>query len=113
VIFAVAIHTAVFAYAAFVTKGRLSLMPGLLCIDYPIIWLAHAAGLPVTSNVVCFLLGTLFHGLLGWMLGTMQVRYRDWWRRDNDPLVCTLCGYDLRGQTVDRCPECFTPFERP
>ena len=26
-------------------------------------------------------------------------------------LVCMHCGYDLRGQTVLRCPECGAPFE--
>ena len=25
--------------------------------------------------------------------------------------VCVSCGYDLRGQTTSRCPECGTPFE--
>lgn len=25
--------------------------------------------------------------------------------------VCIVCGYDLRGQTVPRCPECGRPFE--
>ena len=25
--------------------------------------------------------------------------------------ICLRCGYDLRGQTEPRCPECGTPFE--
>ena len=25
--------------------------------------------------------------------------------------VCLICGYDLRGQTVPRCPECGTGFD--
>jgi hypothetical protein len=25
-------------------------------------------------------------------------------------LHCTVCGYELRGQTEPRCPECGTPF---
>ena len=25
--------------------------------------------------------------------------------------VCVKCGYDLRGQSVPRCPECGTPFD--
>lgn len=24
--------------------------------------------------------------------------------------ICIKCGYDLRGQTIARCPECATPF---
>ncbi|MBN1347708.1 MAG: hypothetical protein JXQ73_33785 [Phycisphaerae bacterium] len=24
--------------------------------------------------------------------------------------ICIRCGYDLRGQTEPRCPECGTPF---
>ncbi len=26
--------------------------------------------------------------------------------------VCLSCGYDLRGQTAPRCPECGTPFDQ-
>lgn len=26
--------------------------------------------------------------------------------------VCAQCGYDLRGQTEPRCPECGRPFDR-
>jgi hypothetical protein len=26
--------------------------------------------------------------------------------------LCVKCGYDLRGQTEPRCPECNTPFDR-
>jgi hypothetical protein len=26
--------------------------------------------------------------------------------------ICLHCGYDLRGQTVPRCPECGKPFNR-
>ncbi len=25
--------------------------------------------------------------------------------------ICLKCGYDLRGQTTPRCPECGTPFD--
>lgn len=25
--------------------------------------------------------------------------------------ICIACGYDLRGQTTPRCPECGTPFD--
>jgi hypothetical protein len=35
------------------------------------------------------------------------------WRRcaQHGVLVCMHCGYDLRGQTVCRCPECGKPFD--
>ena len=29
---------------------------------------------------------------------------------DRGIAICLKCGYDLRGQTEPRCPECGTPF---
>lgn len=34
-------------------------------------------------------------------------------RRNRQERVCTICGYDLRGQQEWRCPECGEPFEPP
>jgi hypothetical protein len=31
---------------------------------------------------------------------------------DRGHLLCGKCGYDLKGQTTPRCPECGTPFDR-
>ncbi len=31
--------------------------------------------------------------------------------REQGIVLCLDCGYDLRGQTVPRCPECGRPFD--
>ena len=33
-----------------------------------------------------------------------------WLIRERGVLICTGCGYDLRGQTEPRCPECGQPI---
>lgn len=44
---------------------------------------------------------------VGWAcLGVSSYLYRR-----SRPGICKGCGYDLRGQTEPRCPECGTPFD--
>ncbi len=51
------------------------------------------------------------------LIPLMYVRYREWMRvflrqylNDQGIPVCRGCGYDLRGQTNARCPECGWEF---
>ena len=59
---------------------------------------------------------------LGIVGGCFSVAVRWFWRRKSQRflrerliglgmLVCLKCGYDLRGQTEPRCPECGIPFD--
>lgn len=62
-------------------------------------WLVARFGEPVL--IVSFVPFTF----LGWWLG--------WWLRpvhESPPGKCATCGYDLRGLTVSRCPECGASF---
>ena len=67
--------------------------------------------------------GGLIGGIAGGIIGGSGVAAATWFwgRRFHRFLrerllalgvpVCLKCGYDLRGQTEPRCPECGTPFD--
>ncbi len=66
---------------------------------------------------------SMFGPLIGGITGSFGVAAVAWfWRRRcrrflRERLIaqgipiCLRCGYDLRGQTEPRCPECGTPFD--
>ena len=68
--------------------------------------------------------GAVYGGVVGGITGGTGVLFLQWvWRHRFRRLlrkrliatgvpICIKCGYDLRGQTEPRCPECGTAFER-
>jgi hypothetical protein len=55
------------------------------------------------GGVSVFVVGTIMSIVVEPLLGTVRLFQL--------PGKCHLCGYDLRGLSVTRCPECGTPFE--
>jgi len=62
---------------------------------------------PIINMIFCmFLGGALF--LLFWH--RPYIRFVRQYLQDHGTAVCLSCGFDLRGQTEPRCPECATAF---
>jgi hypothetical protein len=64
-------------------------------------------------NVLAALLGggAILVPTIGMALFRRQIRRRlRQVLRHSDVPICLECGYDLRGQTARRCPECGAPF---
>lgn len=58
-------------------------------------------------------------GIVLVLIPLMFLRYRKWMRvylreylNDHGVPICLDCGYDLRGQTNQKCPECGTAFNQ-
>lgn len=72
----------------------------------PVILPQFMAGTSLVPMFICTLFGLTL---------AITVGYASW-RRSGRPAElrsagrCTKCGYDLRGLTEPRCPECWTPF---
>jgi hypothetical protein len=63
-----------------------------------------------------FLINTLFWTVVGGCAGHFiwhrpYIRFVRRYLQDHGVAVCLKCGYDLRGQTEPRCPECGEPFD--
>jgi uncharacterized paraquat-inducible protein A len=58
--------------------------------------------------VLCALLGSTV-SLFAWH--RPYIRFLRQYLQDHGVAVCLRCGYDLRGQTEPRCPECGTEFK--
>jgi SAM-dependent methyltransferase len=65
-------------------------------------WRVHPAGFAI--DMLLWFMPTYFVGDL-----ILAFRERRAWKRLRGR-SCLTCGYDLRGQTVRRCPECGSPF---
>jgi hypothetical protein len=80
-------------------------------------WLHLGRYLPFSRATITFFgsitLGTII-GLSGWRIfrRSIQRSLRHQLIELGRP-VCLHCGYDLRGQTEPRCPECGKPFHPP
>lgn len=91
---------------------------GLLLLEFPAVMIFDALELYPASNerAIClsFLLCAFIYALLALGLShlhTLIENYcRRWWGRPVGEHLCHTCGYNLRGLTEPRCPECFTPF---
>jgi len=63
-----------------------------------------------------FLINTLFWAIVGGCAGFFiwhrpYIRFVRQYLQDRGVAVCLRCGYDLRGLTEPRCPECGEPFD--
>lgn len=84
---------------------------GFLILKYPFAMIFDSLGLglyfPVTMllSVVYFLVAMQ----LLWRRPLQQHLRQELVRRGKP--ICICCGYDLRGQSEPRCPECSQPFD--
>ena len=62
-----------------------------------------------TNVLISFPLWPVGLLLLAWGCYPFLPQYRRWRRRKMG--LCTNCGYNLRGLTEPRCPECGKPFD--
>lgn len=68
-------------------------------------------GRVLASSLIGFVCGTALGLVLGWLqLNRLRADIRQQ-LLDAGVAVCLGCGYDLRGQTEPRCPECGQPFD--
>ena len=74
----------------------------LLSIGLPV-WLAS------TVNLGVWLFLGSFASLFFWH--RPYIRFVRQYLVDRGIIVCLKCGYDLRGQTIARCPECGKAFD--
>ncbi len=116
-------------YRCFRGKAGLAVLYGLpavavgtLALWLPPLWLSLSSGaLPIPALAPGILVGApnlalaeLFLGI-GFLFGA--VPYFGYTKRPRydtatqDDAVCLQCGYQLRGLTEHRCPECGTPFD--
>jgi len=66
-----------------------------------------------TGSATLSLAGTLSMAVFMWWVQyrCLQPRIQRWLREElvrRKVPICVICGYDLRGQTTSRCPECGT-----
>ena len=64
--------------------------------------------------IVSLMEAVMWGGVLFWALWLTRGRVRRKLRQeliDNGFAICGPCGYDLRGLTESRCPECGAPFD--
>jgi len=67
---------------------------------------------PWVSLLILVLIGgTVGGGSAHWLFSKPFQQHLRKRLLDRGVKVCMACGYDLRGQTECRCPECGTPFE--
>lgn len=56
---------------------------------------------------------TVLLALVAWVVGVLWYRQQRAALRDPAAIPCPICGYDARGNTRSRCPECNALLSRP
>lgn len=113
------------AESAFMTTDQ-ARIPGWprVVLTFAIFWGAGETPTVVILTDIPLLLGLLVNLLvnggasvavvfltLKYILYRPYVRYLRWYLQNNGVAICLQCGYDLRGQTEPRCPECGLAFD--
>lgn len=65
--------------------------------------------LPLRPMTLGFIVNSLLYGIALWLLVAGPLAFIRWRRRRRIG-HCATCGYDLRGATHERCPECGAPI---
>lgn len=84
-------------------------IPGGAVFTKSLLVMGLPAPFAVAINTACF----AFVGMLVFMSAWRRpyVRFVRQYLQDRGVPVCLKCGYDLRGQTAPRCPECGHAFD--
>ena len=81
---------------------------GAMILLSALTYLDSWTGLPASQGYGAAGLGGLLW--LGLVI-VLNHKYGRLWRWQQDPSVCSVCGYSLNGLPEQRCPECGEPFE--